>query len=618
VVVGQVLDISDHLTAAALSIDGSVNVLGTVAVHLADATTCTLNTRFRERRDDREAGEAVTVGPYVHDADGNAVNYTRDEFVGVVGTGTGPFLVTAAAAGATIGTDDGPVSIADAINNQLKVTVGTGDPQTIALATGPALEMVEIQNDINATAVGFTAGVDGGGHLVLTADDTADDLEVVEVTGDCYTALGLTAAVYSAVPAAGGTHTGTVNTVVTVVLNTNDKLKLKVGAGASQTVTLTAGVDVALTTIRDEINTQTDNIVASVAGGYLKLQAYATYDDLEIEAVANDAYTLLGLTVDVYEATSALAGTTTGTATGAQFIADAVNTKVKLKVTGGESETVTLTVGAARTITQIAGEINSGTTGLTAAVNGGGFLTLTADETDGDLWVEDVADDAYAVLGLVVDQYEHTVQANQFKVKINSDGDEQTFTLTSGSRNITQVIADFAAAVGFVASASSGHLRLATEDLADSLIIMEVSGDCYTALGFTADTYDEVRSHNPAAIAGLIIGLPSARSVSGGRRGPYAITNGSNDALSITIGDGEAQVFDLTAGAARTASEVCDDINATATDFMASVVAAKIRITADDRFTDITLDEIAHDAYSTLGLAAGNYAASTAIETLEK
>lgn len=73
--VGDVVVISDDLTCAAISGAGSTAILGTVCKHLDGETTCTVETRFRERRDDRLAGAQVAVGPFVWNAAGKAIAY---------------------------------------------------------------------------------------------------------------------------------------------------------------------------------------------------------------------------------------------------------------------------------------------------------------------------------------------------------------------------------------------------------------------------------------------------------------------------------------------------------------------------------------------------------------
>lgn len=76
--VGDVVVISDDLEVAAISAAGSTTILGTVCQHLDDADYCTVETKFRERRDDRLAGAAVAVGPFVWNSAGKAIAYDAD------------------------------------------------------------------------------------------------------------------------------------------------------------------------------------------------------------------------------------------------------------------------------------------------------------------------------------------------------------------------------------------------------------------------------------------------------------------------------------------------------------------------------------------------------------
>ena len=291
---------------------------------------------------------------------------------------------------------------------------------------------------------------------------------------------------------------------------------------------------------------------------------------------------------------------------------------MSLKLVGGASQPVSLTPGAAATITDIAAEINLAVTDITASVDGEtGSLVLTTDDTADDLVVEAPADNANATLGLTAGTYAHEPQTDQFSVKI-ADGESQVFTLTPGSRTITQVVADFAAAVGFAASAVSGKLRLTTDDLQNTLEIEAVTGDCYTALGFEPDVYDETWSHNPAAIQGIMIAGPDPCSVAGTIREPFAITTGSNDKIKLPVRAGGSQEFTLAQATAATAQDIADTINLTATDVTASAVAGRLVLTANASWQDIEIEAIANDAYDALGLEAAVTAFPTAIQTLER
>lgn len=74
--VGDVVTISANNTVVKLAEAGSLKVVGTVCKHGYLATSCTVETRFRERRDDRVSGAACAVGPFVFDANGKVIAYS--------------------------------------------------------------------------------------------------------------------------------------------------------------------------------------------------------------------------------------------------------------------------------------------------------------------------------------------------------------------------------------------------------------------------------------------------------------------------------------------------------------------------------------------------------------
>ena len=75
ITVGDVVDITDDLTVSKVDSAGSSAIVGTVCAHNGTDTTCTIETRFRERRDDRISGAACAVGPFVFDADMKVIAY---------------------------------------------------------------------------------------------------------------------------------------------------------------------------------------------------------------------------------------------------------------------------------------------------------------------------------------------------------------------------------------------------------------------------------------------------------------------------------------------------------------------------------------------------------------
>lgn len=107
------------------------------------------------------------------------------------------------------------------------------------------------------------------------------------------------------IQALSGRVTGSEVGPFTFGLGTSDQLKVKVGTAAAQTITLTGATQTA-TQVADQINAETTGLTASVVANKIKLVANNAADSLEIQAVATDAYSQLGLIVGVY---SAAAGT---------------------------------------------------------------------------------------------------------------------------------------------------------------------------------------------------------------------------------------------------------------------------------------------------------------------
>lgn len=75
IAVGDIAIIDDDKEIIKNNAAGSLNKVGTVATHKASATTCVVETPFRERRDDRTAGAACAVGPFVWDAAMQVIAY---------------------------------------------------------------------------------------------------------------------------------------------------------------------------------------------------------------------------------------------------------------------------------------------------------------------------------------------------------------------------------------------------------------------------------------------------------------------------------------------------------------------------------------------------------------
>ena len=507
-----VITSSDN-TIQANSAEASTKIVGTVAAHVEDATSCVVETRFRERRDDRIAASVFANGPFVWGATGLATPYAEGTIASATGTEEGPFTITATAATPAVGSASETFSFEAAVGG----TVTSGD--------GP----------------------------------------------------------------------------FTFVLNTSDAFKIKIGAAVSQTFTLTgAGVDAANVAAQFSAGV---GFTATVVGAGVKFLATTVTDDLEIEAVANDCYTVMGLTAAAHLDTPG-------------------NNKLSVTVSDGDPQVLTLT-GSARTAVQVATEINLTAADFTATADDGSVV-LTVDDATDYLDINVIANDCYTELGFTAGTFASVEGNNTLLIAITggseSGGADQTFTITSGERTVTQVKTEInLTAEDFTASVASGVLVLTCDQIGDDLVIKTAANaDACTDLGITRGTVTgDVPTYSPAAIVGLQIEGPAVNWIQCGIPGPYLLT-ASDNVIKITIEGGTAQTFTLDTGAAVTATTLAATINSTATNCVASAVDDYLRITADAAGKDITLSTVSNDAYDILGWTTDTYEAAMAIVTLEK
>jgi len=498
-----VISSSDY-TVAAISAEADVKHIGTVVKHEDSATTCTVETKFRERRDDRTAAAVFANGPFVWDATGKAAAYTAESTVSVTGTETGPYAVVTGS------------------NDKIKLNVNGGASQTFTLTAAA--------NAVLTGSVAQNYAIDAGVN---------DKIELVIGTGSAQT-FTLTAATKASV-------TGTQTETFAIVLDTSDKIKIKVGDGDSQTFTLTAGGTQTAANVVADLAALVD-ATASVSAGAVKITCDSSADTLEIEAVANDAYTVLGLTAAVTSPTLR---------TAANIVSDLA----------------ALTDASASVATD--------------------KVRITATDIADSITINEVANDTYATLGF-------------------TEG-----VTTPTLRTASQIVTDLAAMTDATASVASNHVKITADTDGDTIEIETIANDAYTLLGFTESEYSGESSHSPAAVAGVKISDPELCVVTGTKTGPFAITLNTNDKLKISIGGATAQTVTLTAGTARTATQIAEDINATATDVTASAYWGAVRLTADAPGDSIAVQSVTYNSATTLGFTVGTTAAPMIINTLE-
>jgi len=157
--------------------------------------------------------------------------------------------------------------------------------------------------------------------------------------------------------------------------------------------------------------------------------------------------------------------------------------------------------------------------------------------------------------------------------------------------------------------------------VSDPNYIGRVIANYYNDAVYTVTTkYNHRYDKAVAGVANLLVGpglhgpdnkiykfTPSSPGYTAGTVvGPFTFASGSTDVLSVQVNSVTAQTFTLTNG---TAQEVCDDVNATAVDFVMSVLpSGKIAISAVNVDDTITIGAPSHHCNAVLGLTAAAYA----------
>jgi hypothetical protein len=224
---------------------------------------------------------------------------------------------------------------------------------------------------------------------------------------------------------------------------------------------------------------------------------------LEISAITNDAYSILGFTMGQYMHTdgednlilaidggtdqefalsynSTLSGRTTGTVAGPFLITssdDAFSVRVRHSGTWGATQTIDLTAGAARTATQVAAQI-AALDDLSAVATSTEKVLIYATNVMDDIEIMTVAGHCYTLLGLVEGVY----------VRTPTTSPGATFTLTSA-----QLVTQLTEAGLYDATAMTVDGRLAIRSTlsgSGSSVHIKSESTAATVLGFTTTQVD--------------------------------------------------------------------------------------------------------------------------------
>lgn len=175
--VGDVVRISGNNAVVKNTEVGAVDVVGVVCAHIPGAASCTVATKFRERRDDRLAGVGLTVGGFVWGPSNFAYQYSGASCASVTGSNAETFAIVA--------------DTSDVVG----IKIGGDEKQTFTLTAGAARTAVQVAADINPTASGFVVTVSADKKPVFSALNVNQSIEVTAETHSANTVLGLTAGV---------------------------------------------------------------------------------------------------------------------------------------------------------------------------------------------------------------------------------------------------------------------------------------------------------------------------------------------------------------------------------------------------------------------------------------
>jgi len=192
-------------------------------------------------------------------------------------------------------------------------------------------------------------------------------------------------------------------------------------------------------------------------------------------------------------------------------------------------------------------------------------------------------------------------------------GAAQSVTIAAGSA-ATATAAANALNAAFTANSSLAAAGLQASQSGGALTIASSNGTAFRLNALSAGLVGDFGfGTNAATGTGTAYSANYADAIYNTIDGTYAITDTVNDTFSFSVDGGTAVNIDLTAGAARTATQIAADLNGDGTfaaAATASVVNGQLAITADNPNVKIKVLNSTASALSTLGFGVGqsNYA----------
>lgn len=193
---------------------------------------------------------------------------------GYVASNAGPFQFTPSVAGSLTGSEVGPFIFALDTNDKLKLRVRHnstwGSEQTVTFTAGET-EAQDACDAVNGQTTGVNASVSAG-KFMLVAANADDDIEILSVSNDCYSTLGISEGTYN--------HTaGTTSLVLSIDGEADQTFDFAAANGETGAFALTSAQVVA------QMTTLTGG-TASAAQGKLTVTSATTGTDSTVQVQA--------------------------------------------------------------------------------------------------------------------------------------------------------------------------------------------------------------------------------------------------------------------------------------------------------------------------------------------
>lgn len=393
------------------------------------------------------AGDRVAnalLGNFSSGATGKSVQTVFAGAGNVTGTSTG-----AGSANVIVRVQGG--GLASAVDITLGITQGTTTAATLATALKTA---VDSNTDLKAAGISLDTPVSGETLVFRNAHGERID---VSAAGDNDNLLGLGTFRLATDTGTSFDYTSVIGGVASVTTTAAQTFEFSIGGGAAQSVAISGLQAATATAAVTALNAAfSANSTLSAAG----LQASQSGGAITIASSNGTAFRLNALAPGQDNfgfGTNATTGTGVtyaanysdaiyNTVDGTYAITASTNDEFKFSVNGGATTTITLTAGAARTITQIATDLNGNGTFAAAATANilNGQLVITADSANTKIKVE--SSTSLATLGFEAGQsnYADKNTANSggaYATQIGTNKDVFSFsTIRNGASDQTVTI----------------------------------------------------------------------------------------------------------------------------------------------------------------------------------